>query len=175
MSKIGKIRFNPNYEKCVEAVLYLLSKNPQTNLYNLMKELFSADKFHLNTYGRPVTGDTYVRMPKGTVPSTILDMIKGNSYALAELGYPMPIQQSGFILTPLREPNLDILSESDREALDHGFQEYANLSFGEVHDKNHKEECWQKTLPNQKIPFELMIDDKDLIDELRETAHLMVL
>lgn len=175
MSKETKIRFNPNFEKCIEAVLYLLSKQQETNLYNLMKELFSADKFHLNTYGRPVTGDTYVRMPKGTVPSAILDMLKGNSYALAEVGAVMPVKQNGFMLTPLRGPNMDLLSETDIEALDHGFTDYGNLSFGQVHDKNHNEVCWQKTLPNQRIPFELMIEDPALIEELKETAHLMVL
>jgi hypothetical protein len=175
MSK-GKITFNPNYEKCIEAVLYLLSKKPKTNVYNLMKELFSADKFHLNTYGRPVTGDTYIRMPKGTVPSAIRDMLTGNSYRLAEIGLnEMPVTQQGFLLAPTRQPNLDVLSESDIEALDHGYSEYGELEFGEVKDKNHEEVCWQKTLPGKRIPFELMIEDEDLIEELKETAHLMVL
>jgi hypothetical protein len=141
-----------------------------------MKELFSADKFHLNRYGRPVTGDTYVRMPKGTVPSAIRDMLSGSSYALAETGIAeMPVIKNGVMLKPTRKPNLDALSESDIEALDHGFAEYGHLSFGKVHDKNHQEVCWQKTLPGKKIAFELMIEDQDLIEELKGTAHLIVL
>lgn len=53
--------------------------NGQVNKYNLMKIIFAADKYHLNKYGRSVTGDYYINMEYGTVPSNIKNIIDGNN------------------------------------------------------------------------------------------------
>jgi uncharacterized phage-associated protein len=47
-------------------------------LSNLSKVMFFADRSHLRQYGRPVTGDLYIAMANGPVPSRIYDMVKGN-------------------------------------------------------------------------------------------------
>ena len=76
-----------------------------------------------------------------------------------------------------------MFSDSDLEALEHGFNEYANLSFDDVLRKNHEEPAWivanARRARGQKktdIMFEDMIEGKDwLIKDLQETGHLIAL
>ncbi|NCC05824.1 MAG: DUF4065 domain-containing protein [Proteobacteria bacterium] len=44
----------------------------------MMKGLYNSDKAHLHKYGRPVTGDIYVKMSYGPVPSLVCDTLRGN-------------------------------------------------------------------------------------------------
>ena len=44
--------------------------------------MFFADKEHLLDYGRPITGDSYVAMEHGPVPTSTRDILKFDS------GYP---------------------------------------------------------------------------------------
>jgi hypothetical protein len=55
------IQFNMNTQKAIESVLWIIH-NGESNMYNIWKILFSAEKYHLNKYGRPITGDKYVAM-----------------------------------------------------------------------------------------------------------------
>ncbi len=167
-AQLDKIKFEVNPSKALEAMLYVLSKKQNANLYNVLKTLYGADKDHLNRHGRPVTGDTYIRMELGTVPSFIYDLIKGDVLALMEIGTPeLPFERNGYDLKATRAPNLSLLSKSDLESLDRGIAEYLNLTFAQVKAKNHLEKCWNQTGMNQPIDFEMMIDDPDMLAEIR--------
>jgi hypothetical protein len=80
-----------------------------------------------------------------------------------------------------RHPIMDFLSESEIEALEHGYEEYAGLSFEEVKNKNHKEDAWKNnwdrrgTLEKVPIPFEDLIgEDKQwLIEDLKGVSYFM--
>ncbi len=156
----SKIQFNINYQKAVEVVLYVLSqfKDSGLNTYNLLKMIFAADKYHLNKYGRPVTGDTYIKMSYGTVPSTIYSYIKQDPIAIsiiADKEYPFFNREHNTF--PKRECNYDFLSDSDEEALNYGKREYENLTFDQVKEKNHNEKCWIETEMDMPVDFELMM------------------
>jgi uncharacterized phage-associated protein len=149
-----EIQFNINTQKVIEAVLWIIQKE-ESNMYNIFKILFSADKYHLNTYGRPVTGDTYIAMDYGPVPSWLYDEAKSGG---SSLGF----SNKNNIFTANRRPNMYYLSESDEEALNYGYEEYAGKSFDEVLDKSHTYECWQRQYArgkNMPIPLDTMIDD----------------
>lgn len=175
-----KIQFEVNGPKAVEAVLYLLKKRNRKdgeNIYNVLKALFEADKFHLNKHARPVTGDTYIRMPYGTVPSTVKNIIDGDFITLGFLNIgaaPFKKFEKKHHLKANREPDMDYLSESDVEALDAGADKYLGLSFGEVHDLNHQEPCWLNSEPNQAIDFALMIEDEEIRKLLLESPLKIV-
>jgi hypothetical protein len=151
----------------------------KVNQYNLMKIFFEADKYHLNKYARPVTGDVYIAMPYGTVPSSIKDFIAGDELALASIGIEeYPFSKDGHFVKMKRNPRMDFLSQSDVEALDIGITQYGNLTFQQVHDKNHEEKAWLKTYhlqPNQVISFEDIIDNKDILQYLSENSHSIVI
>jgi len=169
------IRFNINRRKTAEAIVWIVRRG-ESNLYNAMKILFAADKYHLNRYGRPVTGDRYVAMQYGTVPSA--------AYAMAKAPEPgIGFAKSGnrLILDKGRVFDMSLFSESDEEALEHGFKEYAGMSFGDVVDKNHAEVAWAKAVKRtpkadvSEILFEDMIEEKWLVDDLKEMSHCLVI
>jgi len=178
----NKISFEINSKKTLEAILYVAQKlGGKVNQYNLMKIFFEADRYHLNKYARPVTGDVYIAMPFGTVPSSIKDFVAGNELALASMNIEeYPFSKDGHFIKTKRDPQMDLLSESDVEALDIGISQYGSLNFQQVHDKNHNEKAWLKTYhsnPNQAIPFEDMIDseNEDILEYLRENSYSIVI
>src|SRR5207245_2507280 len=123
-----RIDFQVNYSKALEAVLYVLKQRRAVDLYATLKIIFEADKIHLNEHGRPVTGDRYIKMEYGTVPSFIYDMFKNDPLGLSALNIDKyPFRQVGHRLVAERAPDLDQLSESDIEALDRGIQKYVDL------------------------------------------------
>ncbi|MBL0717872.1 MAG: SocA family protein [Alphaproteobacteria bacterium] len=148
----------------------------KSDQYNIIKVFFEAERYHLNTYGRPITGDNYVAMRYGTVPVGIYDIIKQN-----DINKDFPFTKvDKNILSVSRPANLSMLSKSDLEALDFGIKEYDNLDFSEVETKNHNEECWKKARKNREsnsppIPFEDMINDEELKEELKKISKLMVI
>ena len=167
------IRFNMNTQKAIESVLWIIQSG-ESNMYNVWKVLFSAEKYHLNKYGRPITGDKYVAMEFGTVPSWLYDAAKIKRQGIGFFKHANS-------LIAERAPIADYLSQSDMEALNHGLSEYAGLDFKSVRDKNHKEPAWQKNYAmrgdndSAAIPFEDIIEEDWLKEELSLVAHNMVL
>jgi len=140
-------------------------------MYNIWKILFAAEKYHLNTYGRPITGDTYIAMEFGTVPSWLYNAAKMKR---GDVGF----HKDGNHLRSERAPEMDYFSESDVEALTAGFKEYAGLSFELVKNKNHDEPAWRNNyVPNypHAIPFEDIIEEDWLKEDLAPVAPCMVL
>ena len=45
-------------------------------MHKLCKILYFADQRHLSLYGRSITGDTYIAMQYGPVPSNVDDILK---------------------------------------------------------------------------------------------------
>lgn len=162
--------FKFNKQKAIEAIVYVASKRPSVGYYNLMKIIFEADKSHLNKWGRPVTGDVFIAMEYGTVPSNIYDILKDPASSDPEIF----VDSLQYIVSVGREPNLDLLSESDIEALDAGITKYADLNFKEVYDLNHKEVCWNTTKRNQKIPLQKMIENPEVLEELEEDGPFRI-
>lgn len=166
------IQFQINERKAVEAVLWLIQKG-ETSMYHIWKMLFEAEKYHLNKYERPITGDTYIAMEYGTVPKWLyMDACKQSN---------MDFVKSGNRLYAKRQPITNMLSESDIEALEIGYKKYAGLDFNKVKDINHEEAAWQKNkkkigvLKYVDIPFEDIIEDSLLREDLKETARLTVI
>ena len=172
---IMAIKFNINSQKAIEALLWIIWRG-ETNIYNLMKILFAADKYHLNSYGRPVTGDKYIAMQFGTVPSWIYDATK-----LTKPGIGFIKNGNSLALEPGRNYDPALLSDSDIEALEQGFNEYAGKDFESVKRQNHGEKAWLKAvernpgLEASDILFEDMIEEEWLAEELKETAQYIAI
>ena len=169
------IRFNINSQKAIECLIWIVQRG-ESNVYNAMKILFAADKYHLNKHIRPVTGDRYVAMQFGTVPSWTYDATR-----LTTPGLGFKREENTLSLEPGRTYNEWEFSESDIEALEYGFNEYAGKSFDEVKRKNHREKAWRrarKRNPDNGAPdilFEDMIDNRKkwLIEDLRDWGPLI--
>jgi len=165
------IHFTLNPQKAVESLLWIIQRG-EGNVYNAMKILFAADKYHLNHYAAPVTGDRYVAMKYGTVPIWIYNETKRGGHGFVRDGVSLRA-------LPGRTFNRGLFSESDIEALEHGYNEYAGKPFKEVVLKNHREKAWINAIERtpeaaiSDILFEDMIIGKQwLVDDLLETGHL---
>lgn len=169
------ITFKFNKQKSIEAVLYLISKSGKNSydLYKIVKMIFEADKYHLNRYMRPVTGDHFVSMVNGIVPSRIYDLCK------SEDSRAPFYKKSPRLVRAKRLANGDYLSDSDKEALDWAFEQLDPLTFGQICQKNHDENpAWGKNYiegSSKKIPFDQLIKDPELIEELRDISHRIVI
>ena len=65
------------YNAAVNAILYALAVlDKKMDMHKLCKILYFADQKHLSLYGRSITGDTYIAMEYGPVPSNVDDILK---------------------------------------------------------------------------------------------------
>jgi uncharacterized phage-associated protein len=72
-----------NKEKTLQAMLYTATHLTRRDFHKVFKILYFADRKHLYDWGTPITGDTYIAMEAGPVPSRAYDMLKavrGDSY-----------------------------------------------------------------------------------------------
>jgi hypothetical protein len=154
-----------------------------------MKIIFAADCYHLSRFGRPVTGDCYVAVQHGVMPSIAKDIIDEDVYTLKHYGIKKsPLIKNGYSLRAARDFDRDKFSKSDVEALEYGLSEYGDIqTFGEVRDKNHRHPAWINAAKkqgfdmskeaefiglHQLVDFEDMIEDDTVLDELKELGEL---
>ena len=66
-----------NIQSFIQPVLYILNKaGKPLDTHKISKILYFADRQHLAKYGTTISGDTYMKMQYGPVPSTVYDIIK---------------------------------------------------------------------------------------------------
>lgn len=164
------ITFEFNRTKAIESILYLAKRVAGSDVYGICKLLYLVDKTSLEKYGRFVFGESYYAMKEGATPS--------NSYDLLKEVAQTPISElriDGNQVIPLRDSNLDYLSESDIECLD----QIINL-FGHVPNWARRREAhdaaWAEAWGNRgskgsvEMPIEsiaeLLEDSDNLIDYL---------
>jgi len=166
---VAPIRFDP--ERALELVLYVANQLRYPTLHSVSKVLYFADKEHLSRYGSLLSGDNYVAMRHGPVPSAIYNLLKaaaGRQEPLIPAQFYELVSQSLKVedrrrVLPLREAKLGLLSSSQRECLDESIKVNGRLSFVRLTAKSH-DAAWKtadendlievkaiaKTLPNAK-------------------------
>lgn len=167
---MANITFQFNQTKAIEAILYLAPKVSDSDIYGICKLLYLVDKTSLEKYGRFVSGESYYAMKEGPIPSNVYDLLKQVAKAPV-----YGIKVEGNQVIPLRNPDLDCLSESDIECLDQIISVYGKvpnwLRSKDAHDDAWRE-SWRKRgrKRSSKIPIEsiveLLTDSVDLADYL---------
>jgi len=175
------IDFVVDKAKAIEALIYVASRKGQVTRFSAAKILYFADLEHLQNFGRPITGDYYVAMENGPVPSFVYDVLKGTSSpsdkALVETAIA-PVDGANFpTVKALRDPDLVVFSKSDLNALDHAIEHVGARSFGSISDETHKHTGWKRAGLNAKMAFADMLDGADpaIVDEAAETSAYAVL
>lgn len=125
--------FNLHKEKAVNSLLFVISQLEKADTHKTYKILYFADQKHLLKYGRPIIGDTYVKMQYGPVPSFVKNVVDEEIQGLEEI----VAKYNGYFLKPLKDVNLDYLSESDIECLNESITENKDLPFAFLTDKSH--------------------------------------
>lgn len=113
-------------------------------MHKLCKILYFADQRHLSEFGRSITGDTYIAMQYGPVPSCVDDILKalrGDSFFSSsnEIG---PLREcmkfeNRFIIRGLKDPDMSELSGSDVECLDYAIDLCKDKRFAELTELSH--------------------------------------
>lgn len=145
MRKMKKIRCLYNEDVSIQAILFLLGRCGGTcDIHKICKMLYYADQHSMVTWGRSITGDAYIAMPYGPVPSNIEDAFKGlrdMSYYFSEASYEKLSKSLSFVnkftLKALSAPDLDYLSESDIECLDFAYNKCKDLNFSQLTEMSH--------------------------------------
>lgn len=125
--------FNLHKEKAVNSLLFVVNQLEKADTHKTYKILYFADQKHLLRYGRPIIGDTYVKMKFGPVPSFVKNIVDEQIDGLEEV----VAKYNGYYIQPLSKPNLDYLSESDIECLLESIQENKDLNFPDLTEKSH--------------------------------------
>jgi hypothetical protein len=146
--------------KLLAPCLYVLQKMGKLTKHHLSKVLYVADKDHIATYGRTLTGDVYVAMENGPVPSRLYDFIKviqGNSdgaYVAKFVKYLpefIAFKAPHYVLAK-QSPDMDFLSESAIHSLDYAINTVGPMNFEQRSDFTH-DAAWKSVRLNQKIPL----------------------
>jgi uncharacterized phage-associated protein len=125
--------FSLHKEKAVNSLLFVINNLVKADTHKTYKILYFADQKHLLKYGRPIFGDTYVKMKFGPVPSFIKNVVDENIEGLEEV----VAKYHRYYVKSIEEPNLDYLSESDIECLEESIFENKDLSFETLTNKSH--------------------------------------
>lgn len=144
------------YESALNSLLFILEQlGGKSDMHKLCKILYFADQRHLSKYGRSITGDTYIAMQYGPVPSNVDDILKavrGDSFfsKYAEKLKDKFVFENRFIVKALVLPDMDELSASDVECLTYAIDLCRDKSFDSLTELSHGM-AWTNTARDRAI------------------------
>lgn len=126
-------------QKVKEVILYILSQTGSTSYYNLMKIMFCAERWNLVKWGDPITNLQYYARKHGPVPLSVYNKIKkekkGTSSDLSEI----LLMVGEFNVSPKREPDMEYLSITDKESIDHAINELKDMDYKQIEAYLHED------------------------------------
>lgn len=160
--------------KTLNALLYVANRVSRKDFHKIFKVIYFADRQHLAEWGRPITGDTYIAMEAGPVPSRLYDMLKivrGDSYMPDIEGLSRFFQVENWMyLRPLVDADLNKLSPNEQQALDNSIAQYSSLSYDEIKEKSH-DVAWRSTARDFSISWENIAREAGLDSEELECVN----
>jgi hypothetical protein len=176
------LKYIPSVTKALEVILWLADRQPGIDVYHLVKSTFYGDKYHVARFGRPIIGDLYRAAWFGPLPQVVYGLLRHEPMEILALGNsgPLPFRvDDAFRVYVERGPNLDRLSPSDVEALEHGLKEVAGKSFDELLELTHRDPAYQRAASGIIDYRDLIPDDdpqkQEKVEYLEEVAPIAVL
>ncbi len=176
------MKFQFDEEKAIAAILHIVSEVQQRGetkigFHKIFKILYFADRKHLAQWGRPVTGDYFVAMNYGPVPSNIYDMLKsakGDSSFIDQDKYNDYFEiYGGHWVKTKQSADMDVLSESDLKALHRAIEKNAHLDFSQLVQMSH-DQAWRSATKDGKISYKRMAleegADSEMLAYIRHNA-----
>jgi uncharacterized phage-associated protein len=125
----------------------------------LCKLLYFADFGSFEKNGDSITGDVYLRLPMGPVPShfdSVISEMEGNSLQISEEKKNPNHENKTTIYRVANEPNFTALTSEEKEMLDWVIEKYGKLTGKELEDISHNEAPWLAVKnTGEEIPYEL--------------------
>lgn len=162
-----------------EALYYLLDKIKKADKIKLVKLMYLADKYHLIRYGRTITNDDYYAMEHGPVGTTVKDVLSLDSFNISSEGVKYAsrliekLDGDTFCARANARITLDMLSESDIEALDYVVEHFGKMSSWKLRDYTHKFPEWYQyeDLFKNKLTKRERISTKELLSTLKDDPY----
>ena len=161
-------------EKAIEVVVYLANRVHDPTKMKIFKLLYFADKLHMSRYGRFITGDFYVAMEHGPVPSRTYSITQEVERGREINAFRVPDNRQ---IVPLRQADLYELSQTDIECLDETLASLGRLTASQLRDRSHSQ-AWSKVTNEGRlfednstsvpIPLELIVEELPNATEVTE-------
>lgn len=160
------IQFNES--KTINAVLYIVEKIERKDFHKIFKILYFSDRELFADYGRTISGDHYIAMSAGPVPSNLYDIFKsvrGDGFFKdnGRFSQYFDVVDKNFIVKK-KAANLNALSKKDIEYLNNSISKYANLSYSAIKEISH-DYAWDNTVRDDTISFENILLERGENDE----------
>ena len=173
-SALPRWPFRLDADKAVEAVLFLAARAKKPTFHTVSKLLYHADRLHLGRYGRPITGDRYVAMKHGPVPSATYNIwktIRGDERVpIPEAAIDALAVVNGFELRACRGADESVLSQSELECLAESVATHGSKSFAQLTRDSH-DAAWHAADENDLYSLEDLLLTLANSDELRTHFH----
>lgn len=162
----------------LNSLLYVARRVATSDIYTILKVIYFADKYHLENYGSFISGDEYIAMDKGPVPSCtyrIIQVVRDGDTAFGPDAIEIFRDAIGvkgrFDVIPHREADFDYLSEAALESLDYSIGSFGHLDFGRLKHLSY-DAAWKSANRDSSMNVEdiaKMFDNSDvLIDYLND-------
>lgn len=166
-----------NIKKIVTVLCVLSKELGRIDKGKVCKMLYYIDKIHLIEYGRFVTGDRYYKLPKGPIPTRILDILNSPEMRFSEeeqyLSKYLNISKDrNKCIEYKQEPDYSELSKSEKIVIKRVIKEYGHYSFPQLVDISHKEPAYLKAKPQEELSIQDMISDLPN-DQKRELIEIL--
>lgn len=160
----------------IEALYYLLKKLNKADKIKLVKLIYLADKYHLIRYGRTITNDDYYAMEHGPVGTTVKDVLSFDSFNIPSKTFKylaaliIKEDENHFSANPEAKTTFDMLSDTDREALDFVVEKFGRMGQWKLRDYTHKYPEWYQyeDLFKNKLTKRERIETKELLSTLKD-------
>lgn len=157
--------FQFNEQKALAALAFVASEKPGLSAFFVSKVMFYAEKWHLNRFGRPILGDSYIKMENGPVPSTVKNYVDENWDRVekpAHFDDALKIKRGLWVRWLYRgtgEANFDLLSETDKRCLREAIGFCSGKSKEVLSDLTHEEKAWKEAKPDRPMNYDFFVDD----------------
>lgn len=164
--RLNVITFKFNERKTTQiAALFIKKHGKALNYTKLIKLLYLTDREALSCWERPLTGDSYVSMPKGPVLSQTYDLINYPDFLDNKSYWHKFISKTSYDVSLIDEPDIDELSEREMNLIEQIYHQYKDKDWREMIDICHK--CcpeWEHP-GDTSIPIRI----EDILREFKKT------
>ena len=145
------------HRKATQALNYFACQDSgRISKMKALKLVYFADRYHLRTYGRPITNDRYIAMKYGPVASSCKDLAEMSEFLGAEERTYSErfLAPSGHEYESKAAVDSVELSETDLEALIFVWREYGSKDGFELAVETHKFPEWKRHEDRLASPYE---------------------
>jgi hypothetical protein len=160
-------------EKCLEALVLIAREVGPATISDVLRVRYMADKAHLAEYGSLASGDDYIAVSGGALAINTSGVLRAgwefSDASGADLRFVAQLKGSLMVeppggrdrVKPLREPDLDRLSEAEVSCIRYSASSYRALSEWD-RERTAMDSAWQtawnsRTNPEGSVPMPLAL------------------